>query len=48
MFKNINTCLIFEMSFAVMNFIILQRFALASMKQVRVTRSCGEMHIHYS
>ena len=45
MFKNINTCLNFEMSFTVINFTILQRFTLASMKQVCVTKSCGEMHV---
>ena len=48
MFKNINTCGMFEMSFTVMNFTILQQFTLASMKQVRVTKSCGEMHIYYN
>ena len=48
MFKNINTCLMFEMSFTVINFTILQRFTLAYMEQVRVTKSCGEMHIHYN
>ena len=48
MFKNVNTCVMFKMSFTVMNFIILQRFTLASMKQVCVTKSCGEMHIYYN
>ena len=48
MFKNINTCLNFKMSFTVINFTILQRFTLAYMEQVRVTKSCGEMHIHYN
>ena len=48
MFKNINTCLMFEMSFTVMNFTILQRFTLAYMEQVRVTKSCGEMQIDYN
>ena len=48
MFKNINKCVMFEMSFTVMNFTIPQRFTLASMKEVHVTKSCGEMHIHYN
>ena len=48
MFKNINTCVKFEMSFTVMNFTILQRFTLAYMEQVRVTKSCGEMQIDYN
>ena len=48
MFKNINTCVMFEMSSTVINFRIMQRFILASMKQVHVTKSCGEMHIHYN
>ena len=48
MFKHINTCRVFEMSFTVINLTILQRFTLASMKQLRVTKSCAEMNVHYN
>ena len=48
MFKHINTCPNFEISFTVMNFTTLLWFTLASMMHIHVTKSCEEMRVHYN